>query len=213
MSLQSVVRWLLPREDHFFDILERQSQAVRDGSIALSKFGEGEGTLVSVRDAVQEWEHQGDKLFHEMEDALALTFVTPLDREDLHRLSSELDGVLDLANAAIRGCDMLGVESPTMPMKRLIAVISQCAELIQQAVPLLRKHDYARIVALGREIRKLEKQGDSVYREAISELFRNPNIDAKVIIREQSVLDDLENAIDACEAVAKILGNLAVKHG
>ncbi len=213
MGLQNIIRWLLPREDHFFDILERQSKAVRDGSIALARFGEGEGTLVSVRDAVQEWEHQGDKLFHEMEDALALTFVTPLDREDLHRLSSELDGVLDLANAAIRACDMLGVESPTVPMKRLIALILQSSELIQRAVPLLRKHDYTQIVALGREIRKIEKQGDRVYREAISELFRNPNVDAKVIIREQSVLDDLENAIDACEAVAKILGNLAVKHG
>jgi uncharacterized protein Yka (UPF0111/DUF47 family) len=213
MGLQNIIRWLLPREEHFFDILERQSNAVRDGSVALARFGEGEGTLISVRDAVQEWEHQGDRLFHEMEDALALTFVTPLDREDLHRLSAELDGVLDLANAAIRACDMLGVESPTVPMKRLIALILQSSELIQRAVPLLRKHDYAQIVALGREIRKIEKQGDRVYREAISELFRNPNVDAKVIIREQSVLDDLENAIDACEAVAKILGNLAVKHG
>ncbi len=213
MALQDIIRWLLPREDHFFDILEKQSKAVRDGSIALARFGEGDGTLVSVRDAVQEWEHLGDRLFHEMEDALALTFVTPLDREDLHRLSSELDGVLDLANASIRACDMLGVESPTMPMKRLIATIGQCAELIQQAVPLLRKHDYTRIVALGREIRKLEKQGDTVYRQAISSLFRNPDVDAKTLIREQSVLDDLENAIDACEGVAKILGNLAVKHG
>lgn len=222
MSLQSVIRFFLPKEDHFYDFLEQQANAAHRGADAIVKFVDNGTTAEEARAAVQKCEHEGDKIVHEMEEALARTFVTPIDREDLQKLSSELDTVLDLTNGAIRACVMLGVRSPTDPMKRLIRLIVECTAKIDEAVPKLRKHEYTEIVEIARALRKLEKDADTVYREAISELFRDSSSggpfreganDARVLIREKTVLDDLENAIDACDSIADTLTNLAIKHG
>lgn len=212
MGIQDVIRFFLPREDHFYDFLERQAKAAHEGAKALSKFSTNGTTAEQARDAVQKIEHEGDRIVHEMEEALAKTFVTPIDREDLQKLSSELDGVLDLTNGAIRACVMLGVVKPTEPMSRLIEIIVRATEKLNDTIPRLRKHQYTEIVSDARELRKIEKEADAVYREAISKLFLDVN-DAKVLIREKTVLEDLENAIDQCDSIADTLANLAVKHG
>lgn len=212
MGIQDVIRFLLPREDHFYDFLERQAKAAHDGAKALAKFSSNGQSAEQARDAVQKIEHEGDRIVHEMEEALAKTFVTPIDREDLQKLSAELDGMLDLTNGAIRACVMLGVDKPTEPMKKLIEVILRCTEKIDEAVPKLRKHQYGDIVTLARELRKMEREGDVIYREAVSKLFHDVS-DAKVLIREKTVLEDLENAVDRADSIADTLANLAVKHG
>jgi uncharacterized protein Yka (UPF0111/DUF47 family) len=222
MGIQDVIRFFLPKEEHFYDYLEKQAHAAHAGAKAIAKFSENGTTAQEAREAVQKCEHEGDKIVHDMEEALAKTFVTPIDREDLQKLSSELDNVLDLTNGAIRACVMLGVQKPTEPMKRLIQLIVQCTEKIDIAIPKLRKHEYASIVDTARELRKLEKEADTVYREAISEMFRDGDgggpfrqgmNDARVLIREKSVLEDLENAVDACDSIADMLTNLAIKNG
>ncbi|HVH44069.1 MAG TPA: DUF47 family protein [Labilithrix sp.] len=222
MGIQDVIRWFLPREDHFYDFLERQATAAHEGAKALSKFATSGSTAQQARDEVQKIEHEGDRIVHEMEEALAKTFVTPIDREDLQKLSSELDTVLDLTNGAIRACVMLGVDEPTEAMRKLIEIIVRCTATINEAIPKLRKHQYTEIVAVARELRKIEKEADVVYREAVSELFRSETkggafragaADARILIREKTVLEDLENAIDQCDSIADILANLSVKHG
>lgn len=222
MGIQDVIRWFLPREDHFYDFLERQAKAAHEGANALAKFSTHGSTAEDARDAVQKIEHEGDRIVHAMEEALAKTFVTPIDREDLQKLSSELDTVLDLTNGAIRACVMLGVDEPNEAMKKLIEIIVRSTAKIDEAIPMLRKHKYTEIVAVAREIRKIEKEADVIYRQAVSELFRSETkggpfrvgaADARILIREKTVLEDLENAIDQCDSIADILANLAVKHG
>jgi predicted phosphate transport protein (TIGR00153 family) len=222
MGLQDVIRWFLPREDHFYDFLEQQAKAAHEGAKALAKFASNGSTAEEARAAVQKIEHEGDRIVHEMEEALAKTFVTPIDREDLQKLSSELDTVLDLTNGAMRACVMLGVEKPTEAMKQLIEIIVKCTRKMDEAMPKLRKHEYKEIVDVARELRKIEKEADVVYREAVSALFRLDRTsgpfregagDARILIREKTVLEDLENAIDQCDAIADTLANLAVKHG
>jgi predicted phosphate transport protein (TIGR00153 family) len=214
MEQKDTAMGFLPREDHFYDFLERQAKAAHEGAEALAKFAMEGVSAEEARDAVQKIEHEGDRIVHEMEEALAKTFVTPIDREDLQKLSSELDTVLDLTNGAIRACVMLGVHKPTEAMKRLIAIILKCTTTIDAAMPMLRKNQYGALVECARQLRKMEKEADSVYREAISELFRSDDSgDARVLIREKTVLEDLENAIDQCDSIADILANLAVKHG
>jgi uncharacterized protein len=213
MSLQSVVRWFLPREDRFYDLLERLAQTVRKGADALATFKEEGATAKDVREAVQVLEHEGDRLVHEMEEALAKTFVTPLDREDLQKLASELDTVLDLTNGAARASVLFGVLRPTEPMRKLIDLIVECAVILERAMPSLRKHAYKDLIDAKREITALEKKADAVFRDAVSALFHDPAIDAKVLLREREVLEDLENAIDHCEHVADTLTNVAIKHG
>jgi uncharacterized protein len=213
MALQSLVRWILPKEDQFYDLLERQAAVAHEAALALAKFKDKGAVAADVREVVQAIEHKGDELVHQIEDALARTFVTPLDREDIHKLSSELDDVLDLLNLSVRACVLYGVVRPTEPMARLIDTIVACTELLKTAVPKLRTHEYAQLIEASRVIRKLEKEGDAVYRGAVSVLFHDPSVDAKTLLREKEVLEDLENAIDRCDHVAESLTNIAVKHG
>ncbi len=211
MGFAAVLRFLVPKADHFYTFLERQAVVAHEGAVALATFVEGNGPM--VRDAVQDFEHRGDSIVHEMEEALARTFVTPIDREDLHSLSTTIDDILDLTNGAARACALFGVERPSEAMTKLMAVLVRCTEVIKTVMPKLRKHAYGEIIGDVKVMKSLEKEADHIYRNAVSALFRDTTIDAKTLLREKGVLEDLENAIDSCEELAERLANLSVKHG
>jgi uncharacterized protein Yka (UPF0111/DUF47 family) len=212
MALQSLVRWLLPKEDHFFDYIEKLATITHEAAQVLSTFREEFSTAEGTREKVQDVEHSADGEVHKMEDALARTFVTPIDREDLQRLSIELDNVVDFINAAARACAWFGVDRPTPPMIALMDKLLVATEVLRDDLPALRRHDYQALIECGRKLRAIEKEADKVYREAVSKLFKTET-DARVILREKEVLEDLESAVDHCEHVGHLLVNLAVKHG
>jgi len=209
--IQKILHWLLPREDHFFGFLERQAVVAHDAAKAMQRYRD-KASAVQIRDDVQDLEHKGDAIVHEMLDALARTFVTPIDREDLQRLSKRLDDILDYTNLAARACVLFGVDQPTKPMLILIDKLVQCTEVLKDAVPKLRKRAYNQLIEASQTLHNLEKEGDAVFRDAVSALFHDPNIDAKVILREKEVLDDLEKAINRCDSTAETIINVAVKH-
>jgi uncharacterized protein Yka (UPF0111/DUF47 family) len=212
MALQGLVRWLLPKEDHFYDYIEAQGALCLEAANALAGFKAGQ-KAEAVRDAVQVIEHRADDYVHKMEDALARTFVTPIDREDLQKLSSELDDVVDLTNLAARACVVYGVTRPSTEVSKLIDLLVQCTTAIKDSMPRLRKHDYAGIIESSRALRQLEKDADAVFRGAVSNLFASADIDAKELLRQKEVLQDIERAVDHCDGVADLMSNLAVKHG
>jgi predicted phosphate transport protein (TIGR00153 family) len=212
VGLQDFFRSLLPKEEKLFDLLEQQAGIAHQAAQALASFKDGL-TVGEVGKLVQEQEHAGDKIVHEIEETLAKTYVTPIDREDIHSLSVELDDVTDLINQAARACELTGVERPNEAMTEMMVVLVKCTGELTQALPMLRKRDYPGIFAAKARVRSLEKEGDRVHRSAISELFRTAEIDAKVLLREREILEDLENALDHCERVADSLATLAVKHG
>ena len=211
MFLQRLVSFLVPREEHFYDFLEQQATAAQEGARALADFKTGDAE--KVRAAVQEIEHKGDGLVHGMEDALAKTFVTPIDREDLQQVSTQLDDILDFTNAAARAAVLFGVERPSVAMAKLMDILVRCTEELNREMPLLRKRAFSQLIETSRTLRKLEKEGDAIFRDAVSALFKDHSVDAKVLLREREVLEDLENAIDRCERVAETLALLSVKHG
>jgi uncharacterized protein Yka (UPF0111/DUF47 family) len=102
MGLQDVVRWILPKEDQFYTYLENLASATHEAALALGKWKDPKTSPQSICDDVQAIEHKADAIIQQLEDDLARTFVTPLDREDLHKLGSELDDVVDLTNLAAR---------------------------------------------------------------------------------------------------------------
>ena len=213
MGLQDVVRWFFPKEDHFYAFLERQAAAAHDGASALAVFKDQASSGAVVAKSVQDIEHQGDAIVHELEEALAKTFVTPIDREDLQKLSSQLDDILDLTNAAARGSVLFGVSRPSDAMVALIEKLVACTTVLKGTMPNLRKQSYSALIEASRTLRKIEKEADAIYRDAVRGLFRDDKIDAKELLRQKQVLDDLEKAIDRCEYVADTLAYLAVKHG
>jgi hypothetical protein len=212
VGLAAFFRSLLPKNDRCYDLLERQAGVANAAARELATLAEGT-SCHEVAKRVQAHEHAGDALVHELEESLASTYITPIDREDIHALAIELDDIADLTNQAARACEMMGVERPSHAMLGLLDVlVATTAELVG-AVAKLRSRDYAGIFAAKARIRTLEKQGDRVHRDAVSRLFLTGEIDVRVLLRERIVLDDIETAVDHCEIVADTLSNLAVKHG
>jgi len=213
LSLQSIIGWLVPREVGFYEFLERQAATAHEGALALATFAREGASAEEVRARVQVREHEGDAIVHAVEEALAKTFVTPIDREDLQKLSSELDDILDFTNGAARACVLMGVAKPTEHMQRLTGMLVDCTAVLRDAVPHLRGHDYAALIEASRALRKLEKEADTIYRDGVHTLFHDQAIDAKVLLREKTVLEDIERAVDSCERVGDTLANLAIKNG
>jgi predicted phosphate transport protein (TIGR00153 family) len=223
MGLQDVIRFLIPKEDKFFDFLEQQAALAHEGAVALATIGET--PIAELKELVHAIEKRGDKVAHECEDALAKTFVTPLDREDIHALSSQLDDVLDRAHAAASAFVMFSIDEPSKAAREMIDLLVKSTALLKDVLPSLRKHDFDRIREVTREIKVLEKEGDRVYRGTMMALFRdpeqakespyhNPSIkDARSLIREKELVEILEEALDGCEDVGEFLTMLAVKHG
>jgi predicted phosphate transport protein (TIGR00153 family) len=192
-------------------MLEELARLSNEAAKALERFKDH--PAAEVRQTVQTLEHQADDVVRRMEDALARTFVTPLDREDLHRLTSELDDIIDLTNLTARALQLYHVERPTEAMVAMMANLVAVTELIRNAVPRLRKKQFTELLDEGRRVRAMEKEADTIYRSAISNLFRMEQIDFRELLKQKEALDDVERAVDQCDTVADLLSNLAVKHG
>lgn len=212
MGIQDFIRLVLPKEEHFFDYLEKQALLGHEGAIKLRDL---ESRPVSeVRPEVHAIEKAADRVGHELEDALAATFVTPLDREDIHRLSTLLDDILDRAYATASAFDMFHMTEPSPAAKRQMQILEKTTKVLADTLPALRKHDFETIRAAVREVKTLEKEGDEIYRETMKSLFGPDGpTDPRELIRRKEVNEILESAIDTCEDAAEYLANLAVKHG
>jgi predicted phosphate transport protein (TIGR00153 family) len=210
-GVQDLILLVLPKEDHFFDFLEKQATLAHDGAQALSKLDGDE--VKAVKEAVHKIEKAGDKVSPELEDALARTFVTPLDREDIHRLSTLLDDILDRAYGTASAFDMFSIKEPSDAAKQLMVLLEKCTKQLAEMLPHLRTHGWDALREGTRAMKVLEKEGDEIYRETMRGLFADETLSARALIREKEVVEILEDAIDTCEDVAEYLTNLAVKHG
>ncbi len=212
MSLQRIINWLLPREDHFFTYLERQANVARQAVAVFAKVGEESSDSDAIRVDVDRLEKEGDKIVMDLLEALSATFVTPIDREDLQRLSKRLDDVLDLVNVTARSFVIFGVKRPSPPMLELIRLLQEATTILDEIMPSLGKKQYDPLIRGCQRIHELEKQADRTFREELSRLFHDPSVEAKDILRAREVLDHLETAVDRCDQVAEVLTNVAVKH-
>ena len=213
MGLQQVIRWLLPKEDRFYDLLEQQATVLHEGTRQLMSLGTGDAKANDVLTRVRDIEHKGDDLVRQIETALATTFVTPIDREDIHLLASRLDDALDFTFAAVWTFVEYATDpSWTEPMQKLAGCLVKISAELARVVPLLRKHAYTEIIAAKGAISAAEKEADAVYRSTLGALFRNPETDVRDILRAREVLDDLEAAVDRCEDAFDIISHLAIKN-
>ncbi|MEY4723583.1 MAG: hypothetical protein RLZZ324_1096, partial [Candidatus Parcubacteria bacterium] len=192
---QIVVSAIVPTDVRFYDMLEEQAAIGCDATALLMRLGPD--ALAKVASGLQELEHKGDAVLHKLEEALAATFVTPLDREDIQKIASLLDDVLDNANAAARSCWMRGVDDFTPAMLEMSSTLHAASVNIDEAVSMLRVHDFAGITALARKVRALESQGDAVYQQAIHGLYHATDMDPIRLRREEKVLEAMELALNS----------------
>lgn len=209
MNFQSIIKFLLPKEDKFFLILEKQALLTYETAKTLAMFTNDN---ITISTSVQDLEHEGDSLVTHLEEELAKTFVTPIDREDIHKLSIELDDIIDFCNQAARSAVLFKITEPTMAMDKLANLLVQSTSILNQILPSLRKGNFEDFYKAKVEIKEIEKQADKIYRAEINSLVTNEN-NFKSLYCQKEVLDKLENAIDRSEDILQLLVNLAVKHG
>jgi uncharacterized protein Yka (UPF0111/DUF47 family) len=207
-----MIGWLVPREDHFYEYLEQQARVAQRAIPVLGRFVEPGADYEAIREEVTRIEKEGDSIVDEMLSSLQNTFVTPIDREDLQRLSKKTDDILDYVNLTARSLVIFALERPTEPMVQQVEVLKESCDVLVEIMPCLRKKEYEALIQGCQRIHTLEKKADQIFRSELSRLFHDPAVDAKDILRSREVLDHLETAVDSCDAVAELLMYVAVKH-
>jgi predicted phosphate transport protein (TIGR00153 family) len=207
---------LMPRERKFFELFDQHAAQVVAASAVLTELLRGftrEEDRREVRIArILELEHAADKVTHETVALLHRTFVTPLDREDIHRLISRMDDILDLIQDTAESFQLYDVRDLTPEACELADLVHECCLRMQQAVHLLRDMgESAQILKLCNEIDRLESQADRVMRAALSKLFREEP-DVRQLIKLETVYQLLESASDRCEDVANIIEGVVLEN-
>ncbi len=214
MFLDVVVKWLLPRENSFLHQLDSVAVMMAKGAECFSQFGDAAPERFAIiAEELRAIEHEGDALSHGLYDALDKSFVTPIDREDLHDLTAALDDILDFMEECAGLIVIYRLERVTPAMRELIKLAHEAAGIVAQCIHLLQDDKrHAELYVLLARVHALENVGDTHYRNAIGRLF-SEQTDAIELIREKEVLDSIEHAIDACDDVCDLIRSVVVKNG
>ena len=206
-----VLSWLIPQEKRFFDMIEQQSKNVLTGVDAMLDMLEHYTDINAKREKIKQIENQGDKMVHDVFAELNKTFITPIDREDISKLTSSLDDILDNLEAVSERLVIYEIKKPPMYMLDFARTLRKAAFNVNEGINLLRNFKEAKqIREFCTEIHTLENEGDSLLRKATAELFTKK--DPIEIIKMKELYDDMEAAIDRCEDVADVIGDILVKY-
>jgi predicted phosphate transport protein (TIGR00153 family) len=201
---------LIPREEKFYsDFLALADELLR-GSRLLESMLEGARPVWDKADEIKEVEHKCDFLTHEIIQRLNRTFVTPIDREDIHALARSLDDVMDAIDASATLIRLYRLDSVRMGARELARIISACAKEVRSALEALEQHKGLMTHAV--EINRLENEADRMHQQAVSKLFEEER-DPIAVMKWKETLDFLEDATDRCEDVANVIEGVVVKHG
>ena len=207
---------LMPREPKFFELFDQHAQLVVAGSTVLVELLRGFNREEHKRDErinqILEIENRADSITHETVALLHRTFVTPLDREDIHRLISRMDDVLDLIQDTAESFQLYDVHNLTREACELADLVHECCLRVQKAVGLLSDMaQSSKILSLCNEIDRLESEADRLMRTALSKLFREET-DVRQLMKLETVYQLLESATDRCEDVANIIEGVVLEN-
>ena len=200
---------LIPRDERFFDLFAEIAKRLTSSARLLSQLFAEPHRLDHYVAAIKVVEHEADNITHEVNAKLDTSFVTPLDREDIHTLATRLDNVVDLIDGTARRVAMFHVTEVREPARRLSDVLVRATECIGASVASMKVRKV--VAEKAREIKALEEEGDAIYQEAVGELFRN-GTDALEVMKWKDLYDTLENALDECENVANALESISLKN-
>ena len=206
---------LMPREGRFFHLFDSHAKLIVDGALALADVlkqyaneKEREHGIKLIEDA----EHGADRITHETVQLLHTTFVTPFDRDDIHRLISRMDDVLDLIQDTGESLVLYDIQRVTPEAIQLAELLRRCAEHVQSAVGLMASMaDAPALLKICDEIDRFESEADKVMRSAISRLFREEG-DVRQLIALKAVYELLESATDKCEDVANVIESVVLEN-
>lgn len=214
MSLNSIFQYFVPKDKKFFPLFEQagnnlieMSQLLKD--IVNSSNPEKKKELTRK---VEDLEHRGDNITHQIHLELGKNFITPFDREDIHSLASSLDDVADFIHGAANRMDLYKVEKATEPMIEIADLLVEATEHVSKAIHELRDLKNIRnITDSCVRINSVENKADYIFDKAVADLFEFEK-DAISLIKHKEVLSAMEDATDKCEDVANVLESILVKN-
>ena len=201
---------LLPREEEFFDLFV--AVATRNTVAAQhlrDLFDASPDRRIAHVEAIKRLEHEADQVTHEVVNRLDRTFITPLDREDIHKLASDLDDVIDTIDGTARRAQIFHLGSAPQGVRQLAEVIGRMASTLGEAVGRLKKGDD--VIKYCVEAKRLEEEGDVIYHEALGLLFEKET-NAIELVKWKEIYDNLERTLDEAEDVANVVESIALKH-
>ena len=206
---------LMPREARFFALFNQHAELIVAGgraTVDLVRDYADTSRRAALIEQISDIERRADKFTYETVQLLHATFITPFDRNDIHRLISGMDDILDLMQDSAESMHLFDIQSLPPQAMRMAELLDACCIRVQEAVGLLSSMDNAtKALALAQEIDGLESEADAVMRAGISKLFRE-EADVRQLIKHKNVYEYLENAIDKCQDVANVIEAVVVEN-
>ena len=201
---------LIPREEKFYGDFQALADELQRGAVLLEEMLAGDEPVWDKAEEILEIEHKCDFLTHDIISRLNRTFVTPIDREDIHELAKSLDDVMDAIDAAATLVKLYKLKHIRFGARELAGTITTSTRQIRLALDALERKKGVTTHAV--EINRLENEADRIHQDAVRQLFEDEK-DPIVVMKWKETLDFLEHATDRCEDVANVLEGVVVKHG
>ncbi len=199
----------LPKDEGFFGLFDQLSARLTTSATLLRQLFDQPERLEELAGKIKAEEHAADALTYDIMQRIDRSFVTPLDREDIHLLANRLDNVVDLIDGTARRATMFHITDRRDMAVALIDVLVACAETLSKGVNEIRTP--AAVYKTARQVKELEEKADALYAKAIGALFSGTP-DALEVIKWKEIYDNLEHAVDECEDVANVLESISLKN-
>ena len=212
--MNNIFSYFIPKDKKFFPLFEKASANLVSISILVKQLVNTQelAEREPIHKKIEDLEHVGDEITHQIYIELGKTFITPFDREDIHSLATALDDIADYMHGASNRILLYNVLEMTEPIKKLAELVGQSCVDVDKAIKELKNLKNIRLIADSCvRINSIENQADYVFDRAIGDLFDFEN-DAKTIMKYKEVLSALETATDMCEDVANVLETILVKN-
>ena len=200
---------VIPREQAFFDLFDRGAANVAAGAAELESLADDLDAAEDHSARVRDIEHDSDEVIRRVMETLAVTFVPPFDREDIYRLATGLDDIVDAEWAVADLVVLHRIAEPLPEFRQMASVLRRAADVVLRTVSRLRwTRDVNGDLV---EINRLENEGDRIYHRGVARLYSG-EVKAMVVLKWKDVLDQLELAIDGCEDIANAIESITLKH-
>ena len=208
-----MLRNLIPREGKFFDFFRQSAEQSVKGAHAFRAMLDDLPNAERHAREIKDIEHAGDEILHRTVELLHKTFITPLDRDDIHRLISRMDDILDRLDGATSRVHLYEMTEATEECKALADICIRSCECIKRAVDRLHDLTYTSgILHECVEVNRLENEADAVLARAKAKLFHD-EIDTRQLIKLKEIYEFLEAVTDKCEDVANVIESIVLEYG
>ena len=206
----SFKEWIIPQDKIFFEILEKQSELVLKAAKLFQKMLKEPEKFSENIKQMKLLEHQGDEIVHQMIHKLHKSFITPIDQEDLARLTSLYDDVLDFIDSVVNRIFMFEIKNPNGIITKFAEIIENQVEEVNKALKQIRKIKQAEIEKSFKKVHSLENVADDLHDESMIKLFKEKD-PIKIIIMKE-IYDFLEGITDKCEDVCLVIQDIVLKN-